>query len=71
MSALTVSRRQNEAIVITLPDGRVIEVKNIGHESPYTRLRIEAPRDILIDRKEVLLQKLANTAMEQRATEAV
>ena len=70
MSALTISRRQNEEVVITLPDGRVIEIKNIGHESPYTRLRIEAPRDILIDRKEVLLRKLAEVAAE-RTTEAV
>lgn len=52
MGALVLSRREGEIIVLTLPSGETVEITNLGHYSPYCRLRVEAPRSIRIDRKE-------------------
>jgi carbon storage regulator CsrA len=52
---LVLTRRLDEAVLITLPDGRVIRVLLTAVESPTkAKLGFEAPRDIHIFREELV-----------------
>ncbi len=53
---LTITRKTQEVIVFLLPDGKVIEIVNLGNRS--TRLGIKAPEEVKIHRQEVL-QRIA------------
>ena len=54
---LVLTRRVNESVVITLPDGRVVKVKvceiRRGPEPDRCRIGIECDRSIIVDRAEV------------------
>lgn len=53
MPILSLSRRWNESVVITLPDGRRITVRVVQLNSRQARLMFEADADIRINRAEV------------------
>lgn len=50
---LVLSRKKNEKIIMTLPDGRVIETIVADIRGDKVRLGIAAPTDVTIDREEV------------------
>ena len=57
---LVLTRREQEKIVITLEDGRTIEVWPTITQSNQVRLAVDAPRTIRVDREEVLRSKEAS-----------
>ncbi len=50
--ALTLTRKEGERITLTLPTGELItvEVGRISQTRPQVKIRIDAPRDVLINR---------------------
>ncbi len=55
---LILSRKFGESLTLTLPDGRVIEVKYCGMHGSGIRLGIEAPRDVKVMRPEVSVTRI-------------
>jgi len=51
---LQITRRQGQAVTITCPDGREIEIEFNRNLGKYIRLRIDAPSDFTITRNELL-----------------
>jgi carbon storage regulator CsrA len=58
---LNMTRRAGERVIITCPDGTQIEVVVTECRNGRAKLGIEAPRDYIIDREELLLAR----AMEE------
>lgn len=54
---LVLSRKKNEAMVIYLPDGRIIQIWVVEIRGDKVRLGTDAPKDIIVDRKEVYEKK--------------
>jgi len=54
---LVLMQRPGEVVVITLPDGRTVEVTVIEMEPARVRMGYTADRDIGIDRKKIYLRK--------------
>lgn len=52
---LVITRRSGQAIFITTPEGRVIEIMTFIHGS-QVKLSVKAPDDFLIDREEKIQQ---------------
>lgn len=55
---LVLSRKSNESIQITTPQGQKIEVLVVELRGDKARLGITAPRDVVIDRTEVAEAKI-------------
>ena len=51
---LALTRRIGESVILTLPDGRRVEVTITDKSAGQVRLGIEAPKDVRIDREEIL-----------------
>jgi sRNA-binding carbon storage regulator CsrA len=51
---LVLTRRKDQAVVFTLPDGRQGRVIHCGQKFGGTRLGFEFPQDVEIDREELL-----------------
>lgn len=54
---LVLSRKLTEAIIITLPDGRNVEIRVVDIDYGKVRLGITAPRDVPIMRQELLSEE--------------
>lgn len=54
---LIVTRRTGQTLDITLEDGRVITIAQLGVKGNQVRYGIDAPRTILVDRHEVTERK--------------
>lgn len=50
---LVLSRKENESVIIKLPDGREVVVMLTAIRGDRVRLGFEAPKDIVILRQEV------------------
>jgi carbon storage regulator CsrA len=53
---LVLSRKKNEDIVITIPDGRVITIKVVDIVGDKVRLGVTAAPDVSVMRRELLTQ---------------
>lgn len=62
---LVLSRRRHEAIVLTTPEGRRIDVIVVELRGDKVRLGIMAQDDVQIDRLEVYYDKLTQQFKEQ------
>ena len=58
---LVLSRRQEESIVITTPNGEEIHILVLDSTTDSTRLGIHAPSDYLITREELLSENITIT----------
>lgn len=54
---LALTRRIGESVILTLPDGRRVEVTITDKSAGQVRLGIEAPKDVRIDRDEVFQRR--------------
>lgn len=63
---LILSRHNEQSVVITLPDGRTIDVYVLEIKKKRVRLRFRGPKDVRIDRSEV-----ARLRAKQRQKEAL
>jgi carbon storage regulator len=61
---LIVTRRTGEVIDITLEDGRVITITQLGVKGCSVRYGIDAPKSVLIDRHEITERKWKETHRE-------
>ena len=59
---LVLMRRPGEEIVCTLPDGTEIVVVLLNLDRNRARLGIIAPREVIVDRREIHERKLAGEA---------
>lgn len=50
---LVVTRKKSEAVIVTMPDGRLIRVLVVDVRENKTRIGIDAPADVAIDREEI------------------
>ena len=59
---LVLSRKRDEKILITLPDGRLVEIMVVDIQGDKVRLGIEAPKEVPVHRQEVYeaIQKKQN-----------
>lgn len=53
---LSLTRKQNESIICTLPNGDEIEILVTQINGNQVRISIDAPNDILIMREELLYE---------------
>ncbi len=51
---LVLSRKVNEPIIMTMPDGRVVTVTPCQVNGNRVKLQFNAPEDVIIHRQEVL-----------------
>jgi len=65
---LILTRRVNETLVITIPDGRRIEVEVLGFKGNQVRVGVSADTDIVIHRGEVQARIDAEQTTEQLAS---
>ncbi|TDJ62940.1 MAG: carbon storage regulator [Proteobacteria bacterium] len=65
---LILTRRVNETLVITIPDGRRIEVEVLGFKGNQVRVGVSADTDIVIHRGEVQARIDAEQTAEQLAS---
>ncbi len=56
---LTISRKSNEALIIQTPDGDEIRVVVHGFQKDQVKVSIDAPRDYVITREELLEGSIA------------
>lgn len=61
IGSLALSRKVNETVIITLEDGRTIEVTLAKLQNERVRLVFKAPKSINIIRKEVLCKYESKT----------
>lgn len=66
--ALLLQRKEDESLVMTLPDGREVVVTVVRVEAGKVRLGISAPRDVRVDRLEVRRELDAAEARRRAAT---
>jgi carbon storage regulator CsrA len=59
---LVLSRKRNESVVLTLEDGRIITFTIVDQGPARTRLGIEAPPTVQVDRSEVYERKRSEAA---------
>jgi sRNA-binding carbon storage regulator CsrA len=64
MTTLTVTRKDQECVVLVLPSGKYITVRVCARVKGGTRLVISAPEDVRIWREEVLV-KATEQQMEE------
>ena len=65
---LVLSRHAGEKIICVLPDGQKIEIVVCGIRSRKSvQIGIKAPRSILVDRQEVIEQKLKKHQLSKAA----
>ena len=62
---LILTRRVNETLIITIPDGRRIEVEVLGFKGNQVRVGVSADTDIVIHRGEVQARIDAEQTTEQ------
>lgn len=55
---LIITRRPNERVCFTLPDGEQVWITLTGIDRNQVRLGIDAPREIVINREELLPENL-------------
>ncbi len=62
LAMLVLSRKRDEKILITLPDGRLVEIMVVDIQGDKVRLGIEAPKEVPVHRQEVYeaIQKKQN-----------
>jgi carbon storage regulator len=60
---LVLSRKYNEAIDVTLPDGRVMTVIVVDIRCDKVRLGVQAPADVTVNRREIT-EAIAREAKE-------
>ncbi len=65
---LVLSRKKNEDIVITAPDGRVITIKVVEIVGDKVRLGVTAAPDVAVMRRELLTQEKEPHGLERPAT---
>jgi len=58
---LVLSRKKNESVIITLPDGREIVVVVVEIDRGKIRLGFQADADVKIDRRELYEEKKARS----------
>lgn len=66
---LVLTRKQDEAILVILPDGNLIELRIARIENDRIKLGIDAPQNIRIFRKEVYDTILQSNTAAQCNTE--
>lgn len=65
---LILTRRVNETLIITIPDGRRIEVEVLGFKGNQVRVGVSADEDIVIHRGEVQARIDAEQTADQLAS---
>lgn len=65
---LILTRRVNETLIITIPDGRRIEVEVLGFKGNQVRVGVSADTDIVIHRGEVQARIDAEQTTDQLAS---
>lgn len=63
---LVITRRPVETIDITLEDNRRIEISVLGVLGNKVRLGIDAPKTVVVDRREISERKMEETKNGQR-----
>lgn len=58
---LALTRRENEEIILTLPNGDIIQFAVIETRSHRVKIGINAPDNVTIDRKEIYEKKLKSS----------
>jgi carbon storage regulator len=61
---LILTRKTGESIDITLEDGRVITIMQLGVKGSQVRYGIDAPKTVIIDRHEITERKWKETHRE-------
>ena len=54
---LILSRKENESLTIKLPDGQIITICLLAYKGEITKIGVEAPKDVLILRSELIKQR--------------
>lgn len=54
---LVLTRRYGESVLITLPDGRTIQVQVVRRGGAGVKLGITAPADVVVDRREAAIER--------------
>lgn len=54
---LTLRRKQDEKVIISLPDKRTVEIEVLSIKSRLVSLGFTGPEDIIIDREEIHLRR--------------